>query len=256
VSASYFIGNGSQLTGLNFSAISNGTSNVSIPATNGNVNVSAAGNANIVVVTGSGANVTGTFNSSGNANVGNLGTSGSIDATGNITGGNLVTTGALSVTGNANVGNIGGTTGVFTTIAGALTTAAQPNVTSVGTLTSLGVSGNTTSNNISSNNYVIVSANSSITAAGTVQSDATQLASSINVVTTVPAGSGVKLPVAEAGMRIIVRNSTSTALNVYPNTGAAIAPALANAPYTLNATTSMEFFCSTGGGSGQWFTLF
>ena len=256
VSASYFIGNGSQLTGLNFSAISNGTSNVSIPSTNGNVNISADGNTNIVVVTGTGANVTGTFNSSGNANVGNLGTGGLITATGNVTGGNLVTSGALSVTGNANVGNIGGTTGVFTTVAGALTTAAQPNVTSVGTLTSLGVSGNITSNNISSNNYVIVSANSSITAAGTTQGTATQLASSINVVTTVPASSGVKLPTAEAGMRIIVRNSTSTALNVYPNTGAAIEPALANAPYTLNAITSMEFFCSTGGGSGQWFTLF
>ena len=103
---------------------------------------------------------------------------------------------------------------------------------------------------------MIVSANSSITAAGSTQGTATQLASSINVVTSVPASSGVKLPVAEAGMRIIVRNSTSTALNVYPNTGAAIEPALVNAPYTLNATTSMEFFCSTGGGSAQWFTLF
>jgi hypothetical protein len=218
---------------------------------------SAPGN---IVATGnaSGGNLTtsGVLSVTGNANVGNLGTSGLIVATGNVTGGNLVTSGALSVTGNANVGNIGGTTGVFTSVAGVLTTAAQPNITSVGTLTSLGVSGNTTSNNISSNNYVIVSANSSITAAGTTQGTATQLASSINVVTTVPASSGVKLPTAEAGMRIIVRNSTSTALNVYPNTGAAIEPALANAPYTLNATTSMEFFCSTGGGSGQWFTLF
>jgi hypothetical protein len=256
ISAPYFIGNGSQLTGLSFSTISNGTSNVNIPASGGNINISRGGVANVLVVTGTGANVTGTLNSSGNANVGNLGTGGLIVATGNVAGGNLVTGGALSVTGNANVGNIGGTTGVFTTIAGALTTAAQPNITSVGTLTSLGVSGNTTSNNISSNNYVIVSANSSITAAGTTQGTATQLASSINVVTLVPASSGVKLPVAEAGMRIIVRNSTSTALNVYPNTGAAIEPALVNAPYTLSATTSMEFFCSTGGGSGQWFTLF
>jgi hypothetical protein len=255
ISAPYFIGNGSQLTGLSFSTISNGTSNVSIPVSNGNVNLVAAGNTTLVV-TGTGANIAGTINATGNANVGNLGTGGLIVATGNITGGNLVTSGALSVTGNANVGNIGGTTGVFTTVSGALTTAAQPNVTSVGTLTSLGVSGNTTSSNVISNSYVIVSATNSITAAGTTQGNATQLASSINVVTTVPASSGVKLPVAEAGMRIIVRNSTSTALNVYPNTGAAIEPALANAPYTLNATTSMEFFCSTGGGSGQWFTLF
>jgi hypothetical protein len=220
---------------------------------------------------------------------------GAISATGNITGGNLITSGTISATGNANVGNIGATTGVFTTIAGSLTTASQPNVTLVGTLTSLSVSGNAnvgnigatagvftdtisvtgnanignigtgglinatgniTGGNVTSNNYVIVSTSNSITAAGTTQSDATQLTKSINIVTTVPASSGVKLPAAEAGMRIIVRNSTSTALKVYPNTGAAIEPALANAAYTLNATTSMEFFCSTGGASGQWFTLF
>jgi hypothetical protein len=220
---------------------------------------------------------------------------GGITAIGNISGGNLVTGGALSVTGNANVGNIGGTAGVFTTVAGSLTTAAQPNITSVGTLSTISVTGNAnvgnigatagvftatisvtgnanignigtggliiatgniTGGNVATNNYVIVSAANSISATGTVQSDATQLTKSINVVTTVAAGSGVKLPVAEAGMRIIVRNSTSTVLNVYPNTGAAIEPALANAAYTLNATTSMEFFCSTGGASGQWFTLF
>jgi hypothetical protein len=220
---------------------------------------------------------------------------GAISATGNITGGNLITSGTISATGNANVGNIGATTGVFTTIAGSLTTASQPNVTLVGTLTSLSVSGNAnvgnigatagvftdtisvtgnanignigtgglinatgniTGGNVTSYNYVIVSTSNSITAAGTTQSDATQLTKSINIVTTVPASSGVKLPAAEAGMRIIVRNSTSTALKVYPNTGAAIEPALANAAYTLNATTSMEFFCSTGGASGQWFTLF
>jgi hypothetical protein len=54
VNANYFIGNGSQLTGLSTSSISNGNSNVSIPAANGNVNISSAGNANILVVTGSG----------------------------------------------------------------------------------------------------------------------------------------------------------------------------------------------------------
>jgi plastocyanin len=83
----------------------------------------------------------------GNANVGNLGTAGLITATGNITGGNLTTAGVLSVTGNANVGNIGAAAGVFTTVAGTLTTAAQGNITSVGTLTSLVVTGNISSGN-------------------------------------------------------------------------------------------------------------
>jgi hypothetical protein len=43
---------------------SNGTSNVSIPSANGNVNIVAAGNTT-VVVTGTGANITGTLNISG-----------------------------------------------------------------------------------------------------------------------------------------------------------------------------------------------
>jgi hypothetical protein len=41
VSANYFIGNGSQLTGLSTSSISNGTSNVAIPTANGNVSITA-----------------------------------------------------------------------------------------------------------------------------------------------------------------------------------------------------------------------
>jgi len=41
VSANYFLGNGSQLTGLSTSSISNGTSNVDIPTANGNVTITA-----------------------------------------------------------------------------------------------------------------------------------------------------------------------------------------------------------------------
>lgn len=118
VRAGYFIGNGSQLTGITSAAyanyISNGTSNVNIPTANGNVTVGVSGNANVVVVTGTGINVAGTLNVAGNAVVGNL-TIGT-GTGGNITGANLV---------SANF---------FT---GTLTTSAQPNITSLGTLTSL-----------------------------------------------------------------------------------------------------------------------
>jgi len=111
LAANFFIGNGSQLTGLTVSSttqIANGNSNVNIPAANGNINFSAAGNANVLVVTGS------------NVQMGS-------GSGGNITGANLV---------SANF---------FT---GTLTTAAQPNITSVGTLTSLGVTGNLTAGNL------------------------------------------------------------------------------------------------------------
>ena len=51
----------------------NGTSNINIPAINGNVNISAVGNANVLVITGTGANIIGTANITGNANVANIG---------------------------------------------------------------------------------------------------------------------------------------------------------------------------------------
>ena len=48
------------------SGVSNGTSNVSIPSVNGNVNISSAGNANVLVVTGTGVNIAGTLNATEN----------------------------------------------------------------------------------------------------------------------------------------------------------------------------------------------
>jgi hypothetical protein len=153
LSANFFIGNGSQLTGIDTDRISNGTSNVSIPAVNGNVNIVSAGNTTLVV-TGTGANITGTANVSGNANVGNLGTA-QVLATANVTAPQLIsniTTGTAPfiVTSTTQVANLNvataGSAGTATT-AGTVTTNAQPNITSVGTLTSLAVTGNTTSSN-------------------------------------------------------------------------------------------------------------
>jgi hypothetical protein len=65
-----------------------------------------------------------------------------------ITGTGANVSGTLSASGNANVGNIGAAAGVFTTVAGSLTTAAQPNITSTGTLASLSVTGNVTAGNL------------------------------------------------------------------------------------------------------------
>ena len=65
----YVSGDGANLTNLpsgsNSAAIANGTSNINIPAVDGNINTSVAGNANILIVTGTGANVTGTLNATG-----------------------------------------------------------------------------------------------------------------------------------------------------------------------------------------------
>ena len=136
INAPYFIGNGFYLTGIstNPGNIANGTSNVQV-VLNGNVNTSVNGNANVFVVTGTGANVAGTLNATGNVLGGNISTGGQLVST-------LATGSApIIVLSTTQVPNLN------VEKAGTVTTAAQPNITSVGTLTSLAVTANTTSGN-------------------------------------------------------------------------------------------------------------
>lgn len=65
VSGNFFLGNGSQLTGISATSLVNGTSNV-VTTNNGNVTIGIAGNASIATFTGTGANITGTLNATGN----------------------------------------------------------------------------------------------------------------------------------------------------------------------------------------------
>jgi hypothetical protein len=156
ISANYFIGDGSQLTGL--------------PATYGNANVVDlldSFGSNVIVTTGNitggyfignGSQLTGLGATYSNANVvALLAAFGSnvINTTGNITGGTFIGSAAgLSAVPGANVtGTVANatfaTSAASATTAGTVTTAAQPNITSVGTLTSLSVSGNIAGGNIS-----------------------------------------------------------------------------------------------------------
>jgi hypothetical protein len=144
VRASYFLGNGSQLTGIDATSIQNGNSNVRVSA-NGNVTFGVTGVANVIIVTNTGANVTGTLNVSGNANVGNIsGTtgvftnvSGNGSALSSITGANVTGAVAYATTANAVAGaNVSGQVS-NALVAGTVYTAAQPNITSHGTLVNL-----------------------------------------------------------------------------------------------------------------------
>jgi len=108
--------------------------------------ISAAGSLSAVGSIEGGNLITpGVIISTGNITGGNLVTAGLVSATGNITGGNLVTAGLVSATGNITGGNLLGT----------IRTAAQPNITSVGTLGALSVTGNITGGNILTPNAVI-----------------------------------------------------------------------------------------------------
>ena len=197
---------------LDSSKIANGTSNVSV-LLNGDIRVGSAGNANVLNVDGSGVltttgnvvplgiktdgyfyangdaitfgssaagantqiqynnngdfgaeaaftydqatntlsadNIAGTLTTVAQPNVTSLGTLISLTVTGNVAGGNITTVGVVAATGNVSGGNLT-TAGAVeaTTLSGSLSTAAQPNITSLGTLTSLTVTGNATAGNV------------------------------------------------------------------------------------------------------------
>ena len=210
--------------------------------------ISASGNANVGNI-GTGGFIV----ASGNINGGNIGTGGLITASGNIQGGNLVTAGIISATGNANVGNIGATAGVFTTIAGSLTTGTQSNITSIGTLTSLIVTGNIGAGNVSATTFTgaLSGAATSATTAGTVttaaQPNITSLGtlSSLSVsgnanVGNIGANNGVFTNVSGNGSALTaitganVTGNVGNALNAYAVAGANVSGAVAFAT-TANA---------------------
>lgn len=58
---------------------------------------------------------------------------------------------------------------------------------------------------------------SAVTAAGSAITDATDLAATVNVVTTVSSGQGVQLPSMMIGDQVEVYNGTTTSLKVYPD---------------------------------------
>jgi hypothetical protein len=148
---------GLSFTTISTSGVSNGTSSVSIPTVNGNINLVSAGNTTMVV-TGTGANISGTLSVSGNANVGNLDTA-QVLASANITAPQIISnvatgTAPFVVTSTTQVANLSVATAGSATTAGTVTTNAQPNITSTGTLASLSVSGNANVGNIGANNAV------------------------------------------------------------------------------------------------------
>jgi hypothetical protein len=71
ITGGFFLGNGSQLTGIDATSIQNGTSNVRVVSSGGNVTVGVGGTANVAVFS-----------------------TGGMSATGNITGGNVISGGA------------------------------------------------------------------------------------------------------------------------------------------------------------------
>jgi hypothetical protein len=205
VTGSFFIGDGSQLTGIGSTSIQNGTSNVRVVSSGGNVTIGIGGTSNVAVYATTGEYVTGVISANGNVTGGNVLTGGFISATGTVTGSSLLgsvvsvsgaitgsqfngsgagltsipggnvskvanatysdsagaatTAGSATTAGTANSvagANVSGTVANATyalsagsaTTAGTVTTGTQSNITGVGTLTSLSVTGNITGGNV------------------------------------------------------------------------------------------------------------
>ena len=140
ITAGYFIGNGSQLTGIvasTGSEVVNGNSNINIPDSGSNIYVTVNGTGNVVTFANSGVYVAGEVSATGNvagnyfigngalltginigysnANVANflptytgnlVSLTGPVVTTANVVAGNLLTSGAISATGNITGGNI------------------------------------------------------------------------------------------------------------------------------------------------------
>jgi len=231
IGSSYYKGDGSFLQNLPINqSLANGSSNIAIPVPNGDIVFTRNASLRITVADGI-TNFVGKISVSSDANVGNLGTVGLISASGNITGGNISTGGALAVTGNATVGNLttgGGTGG---------------NITGANVISA---------NTFISSEYVIRSVGTGISAAGALQSTATALTKEINVVSTVTAGQGVRLPVAVAGMVITIINTSAVALLVYPATGDDINGGTINVAYSQSAGATLQYVAPT---TTDWYTI-
>ena len=172
ITANFFVGNGSALTGIT-SSYGNANVVANLAALGSNP-VSTTGNVTAGYFVGNGSALTGIVSSYGNANVvANLAALGSnpVSTTGNVTAGYFVGNGSLltNLTGANVTGTVANAT--YATTAGSATTAtsattastvtgnAQANITSVGTLTSLAVTGNASAGNITTAGLISATGN-------------------------------------------------------------------------------------------------
>jgi len=124
-----------------------------------NIAVSSATGAVTVSVTGTvpTATTAGTVTTAAQPNITSVGTLTSLAVTGNVNSGNVISSffgsgaGLTNIPGGNVVGTVSNATSAVT--AGTVTTAAQPNITSVGTLTSLSVTGNIGGANLTGNHF-------------------------------------------------------------------------------------------------------
>jgi len=271
ISGNYILGNGSLLTGIDATSIQNGTSNVRVVSSGGNVTIGVGGTGNVAVFAttgayiageisatgniagnyfiGNGSQLTGVAASSVNANalIGNtlsanvlysslttVGNLANLSVVGNTTSGNLLTGGLISATGNVDAGNIN-TVGLAS-VTGNIT---GGNLSTFGLITA---SGNISGNNIFATTLISVPGN---VIAGNINTSAIRPTSGELTITTAsgnlnlqPAGNivlantyinSVAYPQqdTDAATKLYVDNMVSTALTFHQAVYAATTTTLA-----------------------------
>jgi len=116
------------------------------------------------------------------------------------------------------------------------------NATKVGVLTN-------SANPLPDNMVETTASIATVGAAGTVQSDATEVSAQITVISNNTAANGVRLPVGFQGQKIILYPSLITnAPKVWPPVGGTVASLAANANTTAAARVKTEFYCVSADG--------
>jgi hypothetical protein len=107
-------------------------------------------------------------------------------------------------------------------------------------------------NSLSNTGVIKFSVTNPISTAGSDQASATPLTSTVNIITTAVTGQGVRLPTAQGGNMVIVRNSGLGDAFLYPGAGASIGNQAANDPITMPEGASLLFFA---GSTTEWFIM-
>ena len=210
-------------------------------AASGNVSVTAAGSATLLV-TSTGANVAGYANITGNITGGNITTAGLVTVTGNVTGGNINTGGVVSATGNINGGNVNGGANVNAITHTGTTVSVTGNVTGGNLVTGglVTVTGNVTGGNV--NTGGLISATGNITGGnvntGGIISATGNISSAGNVSGSFFLGNGSQLTGLSSAVSVTkIVNGTSEA-NVGSSGG--------NIAFTISGTSNVMVVATTG----------
>jgi hypothetical protein len=235
----------------------NGSANINLPGVNTTGNQNTTGSAATLTTARTIGGVS--FNGSANINLPGVNTTGNQNTTGSaatlttaraINGVNFNGSAAITITANTtNALTIGtGLSGTSFNGSGAVTVAID---STVATLTGTQTLTNKTLTTPVLNSAV-VNNNNAVSAAGSTQGTATALTVDYNVITTVASSTGVKLPTATAGRRIVIVNKGANTLSIYPATGGAINALSANAAIQVAANGSIELMASS---ATQWYAI-